>query len=121
MSISLSDARVLWRMLRGEPAASSHAGRLAGFYGPQAGNYDRFRERMLHGRRELVEALAPADGDTLVELGAGTGRNMLFLGDRLQRLERVWLVDLCAPLLDRARARFSGFDRVLPVEADATT
>ncbi|MBC7779027.1 MAG: class I SAM-dependent methyltransferase [Proteobacteria bacterium] len=118
--MSLADARILWQMLRGEPRTGSHAERLAGFYAPQAEHYDRFRERMLHGRRELIEALATAPGETLVELGAGTGRNLEFLGDRLAHLDQVYLVDLCAPLLARARARFRDNPRVHAVEADAT-
>jgi len=120
MAIGAADARVLWRLLRGQPGGGSHAERLAGFYGPQAAHYDRFRERMLHGRKALLDALAPTTGSTLVELGAGTGRNMAFLGEHLDRLDQVWLVDLCAPLLDQARARFSASTRVMAVEADAT-
>ncbi len=118
--MSFADARILWRMLRGQPEAATHAARLTAFYAPQAGHYDRFRERMLHGRSELVGALAPADGEALVELGAGTGRNLAFLGQRLAGLRQAWLVDLCPPLLEHARRRFAEQSQVVTVEADAT-
>jgi S-adenosylmethionine-diacylgycerolhomoserine-N-methlytransferase len=116
-----ADARVLLSLLRGQPRGGDHAQRLAAFYGPQAGDYDRFRERLLNGRRELVELLDPAPGTRFVELGGGTGRNLEFLGERRAALETVWLVDLCAPLLEQARRRASNWPNVRVVEADATT
>lgn len=116
----LSEARVLLQLLRGQPRGGSHAQRLEAFYGPQARHYDRSRERLLHGRRELMELLAPPPGTRLAELGGGTGRNLEFLGERLAALETVWLVDLCAPLLNEARRRTAARPNVLLIEADAT-
>jgi len=123
------DIRVLWSMLRGQPRAGSHAERLAAFYGPQASQYDAFRERLLHGRGEMIDGLVSAlaesrgtlDGARVVELGGGTGRNLLFFGERLDLLGRVDLVDLCAPLLEEARQRTAGMDQVHISEADACT
>ena len=123
------DTRVLLSMLRGQPRSGSHAERLAAFYGPQAGQYDAFRERLLHGRAEMVEGLMDAlverrgnlDGAHVVELGGGTGRNLLFFGDRLDALGRVDVVDLCAPLLAEARRRFADRHQVHVSEADACT
>lgn len=116
-----ADARVLLSLLRGQPRGGSHAQRLLAFYGPQAGQYDRFRERLLQGRRALVELLDPAPGTRFAELGGGTGRNLDFLGERRASLETVWLVDLCAPLLEQARRRVAPWPNVRVVEADATT
>jgi S-adenosylmethionine-diacylgycerolhomoserine-N-methlytransferase len=123
------DARVLLSMLRGQPKRGSHAERLAAFYGPQARQYDAFRERLLHGRAEMIDALASAlaagrgtlDGAHVVELGGGTGRNLLFFGARLDRLGQVDLVDLCGPLLAEARLRFADRPSVHVTEADACT
>lgn len=115
-----SDARVLWQLLRGAPRGGSHAARLESFYAPQAHRYDDFRERLLHGRADLLDRLAPAAGSSVVELGGGTGRNLLFLGDRLHELESAYVVDLCPALLAVARRRFEGVDGVAVVEADAT-
>jgi S-adenosylmethionine-diacylgycerolhomoserine-N-methlytransferase len=117
--MSLGDAQVLLRLLRGQPRRGTLAERLEAFYAPQAAHYDAFRERLLRGRAELMERLAPAPGEVLVELGAGTGRNLDFLGARLAALGRVDLVDLCPALLEQARRRTRGLPNVRVVEADA--
>ncbi len=118
-----ADARVLWRMARGQPRAGSHAERLQGFYAPQAGRYDAFRARLLHGREALIADLGIPAGARVVELGCGTGANLATL-DRarpLAELASVHLVDLCPALLEQARRRAAGHDNVEVVEADATT
>jgi S-adenosylmethionine-diacylgycerolhomoserine-N-methlytransferase len=123
------DARVLAAMLRGQRRGGSHAERLAAFYGPQASQYDAFRERLLQGRGEMVDTLMQTiiesrgslEGASVVELGGGTGRNLLFFGERLSSLGRVELVDLCAPLLEEARRRCAGMANVHITEADACT
>jgi S-adenosylmethionine-diacylgycerolhomoserine-N-methlytransferase len=116
------DLTVIRQLLRGEPRHGEHKERLERFYAPQADAYDRFRERLLHGRRELIDALPAKPGDHVVELGGGTGRNLEFFGERLHGFASVTLVDLCPALLERARARCAakGWDRVTCVEADAT-
>ena len=91
--------------MRGLPRRSSHAEALAGFYGPQADHYDDFRERLLQGREELIQALPAGPGDRVVELGGGTGRNLEFFGPRLNAFASVEVVDLCRPLLDVAARR----------------
>lgn len=116
-----TDARVLLQLLRGQPGGGSHADRLQAFYGPQADRYDAFRERLLHGRRELIDRLDPPAGGTVVELGGGTGRNLLFFGPRLAAFGQVILVDLCPALLEQARARTRDMARVQVIEADAVT
>lgn len=115
------DAQVLMRLLRGQPRRGNLAERLQAFYSPQAEHYDAFRERLLHGRAELIERLSPGPGDSLVELGAGTGRNLGFLGERLGSLARVELVDLCPALLEQARKRTAGLPNVRVIEGDAET
>lgn len=118
-----ADARILWRLLRGQPRRGSHAQRLEGFYAPQAGRYDAFRARLLHGRGELLGALAPRAGERVVELGGGTGANLLTLHQicALETLASVQLVDLCPSLLEVARTRAAGHAVVDVIEADATT
>jgi S-adenosylmethionine-diacylgycerolhomoserine-N-methlytransferase len=118
--VVLRDAQVLLRLLRGQPRrGGTLAERLEAFYGPQAEHYDAFRERLLHGRSELMGRLDPRPGANVVELGAGTGRNLDFLGERLPVLGSVELVDLCPALLNRARQRTRGLPNVRVVEADA--
>lgn len=118
----MSDLPVLWRMLRGMPRAGDHAARLEGFYAGQAEAYDGFRERLLHGRDEAVAALDLRPGQVLVELGAGTGRNLERAGAAVPGLAAVHLVDLCPSLLAVARRRIAGrgWDNVEAVAADAT-
>jgi S-adenosylmethionine-diacylgycerolhomoserine-N-methlytransferase len=118
--VNASDARVLWALLRGQSRRGSHAERLQAFYAPQASRYDYFRERLLHGRRELIADLAPTPGARVVELGAGTGRNLDFFGDRLATFGHVDLVDLCPALLAQARTRTAAMRNVAVVEADVT-
>jgi S-adenosylmethionine-diacylgycerolhomoserine-N-methlytransferase len=111
------DLAILWRFACGLRGGADHAARLEAFYGPQAERYDAFRERLLHGRAELLARLAPPPGARLVELGAGTGRNIEFLGERRHTLD-ITLVDLCPSLVAVARRRAGPNVRV--VEADAT-
>lgn len=119
--MNLADARTLWHLARGMPRAADHRRRLAAFYGPQADAYDGFRERLLPGRTELLEWLAPKPGERVVELGAGTGRNPFFLGSRVRELGELTLIDLCAPLLEKARQRWEAAANVRVIEADACT
>jgi len=116
----VADLRILGRLLRGAARTGSEIERLTDFYAAQADDYDRFRDRLLHGRAELIRFLEPAAGSRLVELGAGTGRNLDFLAARLRAIGSVTLVDLCPPLLEIARRRCAGWPNVRIVEADAT-
>ena len=117
----LSDLGILFHMLRGMPASGSTAERLQAFYGPQAEAYDDFRERLLHGRRELITELQLPAQARIVELGAGTGRNMIFFGERLDTIASLELVDLCPALLAEAEKKAEGKPQVHTVCADATT
>ncbi|MBB5209688.1 class I SAM-dependent methyltransferase [Chiayiivirga flava] len=114
-----ADAGVLARLLRGMPDGDLGA-RLATFYGPQAEHYDRFRDRLLHGRAELIGALDLPRGARVVELGGGTGRNLEFFPRERREDLRFELVDLCAPLLEIARRRTRGWPHVRIIEGDAT-
>ncbi len=119
----LADVGVLWQLLRGSRGGGSHSEKLERFYSGQAEAYDRFRERLLHGRGECLAALPLNPGGRLVELGGGTGRNLEFLDARLPTLASATIVDLCPSLLTQARARCArqGWTNVECIEADATT
>jgi S-adenosylmethionine-diacylgycerolhomoserine-N-methlytransferase len=58
-----------------------------------------------------------------IDLGGGTGANLVFAGKRLSQLARVQVVDLCPPLLAIAdhRIRQNGWNNVSTIFADATT
>lgn len=115
-----ADFTVLRAMTRGMPAGDSAADRLSAFYAPQAEHYDRFRERLLHGRRALIDSIVLPDAAHVVDLGGGTGRNLEHFGTRAGGIARYEVVDLCAPLLERARARSARFPQLRAIEADAT-
>jgi len=115
------DIAVLARLARGMPRRRSHAESLGAFYGVQSAHYDRFRERLLRGRADLIADIELPPHAYVVELGGGTGRNIEFFGDRIARIARYDVVDLCAPLLLRARERARVIPPLHAVEADATT
>jgi S-adenosylmethionine-diacylgycerolhomoserine-N-methlytransferase len=116
----IADSRVLWQMLRGQSRVGTAAERLQAFYAPQASRYDAFRARLLHGRSELIDRLATPPNGLVVELGGGTGSNIDRFGQRMQRLRRYTLVDLCPALLQQARTRARVHRNVELVEGDVT-
>ena len=117
----LGDLRILWRLVRGMPDTGSSADKMEAFYSGQAANYDRFRDRLLHGRKELIAQLALPEKARIVELGCGTGRNLEFFGERISQLAHVDLVDLSPSLLNQAKLRWEKNPQVNIIEADACT
>jgi S-adenosylmethionine-diacylgycerolhomoserine-N-methlytransferase len=97
------------------------AERLEIFYRHQAQGFDDFRRRLLHGREELMHNLDLPEGGRLLDMGGGTGSNLEYLGERLQKLHSAILVDLCRPLLQVAqeRIRRNGWTNVRTEYADA--
>ena len=113
------DLPVLWRLLRGKPRRATAADSLDAFYGPQAEAYDRFRERLLGGRRELMEMLPLTTTSRVLDVGGGTGGHWSYVPEKLDQLASLELVDLCEPLLAVARQRFAGRHNVRVTRADA--
>lgn len=76
------------------------------FYGRWAELYDYLATLpvVTSWRRRAVEVLAPRPGDTVVEMGCGTGANFPYLRERVGPDGRVVGVDLTRPLLARAPA-----------------
>jgi S-adenosylmethionine-diacylgycerolhomoserine-N-methlytransferase len=116
-----ADAGVLLSLLRGMPRNTTHEQRLQAFYAPQAAHYDAFRERLLQGRRELLQSLELPRNARVVELGGGTGRNLDFFTEaQWQRIAQLYLVDLCPALIERAQTRCAERPQLSVVQADAT-
>ena len=71
-------------------------------------------------RRRAVEALQLGPGDTVVDLGCGTGLNLGLLAPAVGPAGRVIGVDLTDAMLDRARRRVArqGWNNVQLIEAD---
>jgi S-adenosylmethionine-diacylgycerolhomoserine-N-methlytransferase len=117
-----SDLAILYHLALRPVRGSDHAQRMEDFYRGQAPHYDRFRERLLHGRCELFRALPVPEGGVWVDLGGGTGASLEWLDQRIHRLRKVYVVDLSASLLEvaRQRAQARGWSNVEAVRADAT-
>ena len=117
-----SDLRVLYNLAFTRVKGDNHAERLEAFYRQQAGAYDAFRKRLLHGREEMMTGLEVRPGDRMLDMGGGTGSNVEALGERLQLLQSLHIVDLCPSLLRTAGERIQkhGWTNVFTVQADAT-
>lgn len=127
LSSLASDARVIYNLALKPVSGDTHKKRLESFYGHQAGDYDAFRKRLLQGREELmtdVAAQSQGKGGIWVDMGGGTGANLEMMGDEaVMSFAKVYVVDLCGPLLEVARKRCEerGWHNVEVVEGDATT
>jgi ubiquinone/menaquinone biosynthesis C-methylase UbiE len=84
-------------------------------YGKRAGRYDSvvnvfslfrpFGFDIPAWRREAIERLDLRPGDTVVDIGCGTGLNFPFLHQRVGPAGRIIGVDLSPSMLEQARAR----------------
>lgn len=117
-----SDMKVLYHMLLKPVRGDNHAERMESFYGGQAGAYDDFRRRLLKGREELYQSIETPEDGIWVDMGGGTGSNIENLADNIDRLKKVYVVDLSESLLKVASDRFAerGWDNAESVAADAT-
>lgn len=97
-------------------------------YTKRAGNYDwsanlyyllGFREA--HYRKRAVSSLGLRSGDTVVEIGCGTGLNFRYLQDAVGERGRIVGVDLTDAMLEQAeeRVRRNGWNNVELVHTDA--
>jgi S-adenosylmethionine-diacylgycerolhomoserine-N-methlytransferase len=104
---------------------SSHQCRLESFYGVQAESYDEVRTRLLPGRCALVAECASmlGAGTTWIDVGCGTASNLDCVPEFTRSCERIVLLDLCAPLLNKAkeRVRHLALHTAEVTLADATT
>ncbi|PWE54500.1 SAM-dependent methyltransferase [Metarhizobium album] len=85
----------------------SHAARMDRMYRYQRHIYDLTRKYYLFGRDRTIAGLEVPDGGSLLEIGCGTGRNLL-LAHRLYPHARLYGLDISAEMLSSARKAFSG-------------
>ena len=94
------------------------------FYGRCARLYDRFASApgIQSWREQAVRTLELSAGDTVVEMGCGTGANFPFLREQVGPSGRVVGVDLVPAMLGQARQRIDreGWENVHVVRGDAT-
>jgi demethylmenaquinone methyltransferase/2-methoxy-6-polyprenyl-1,4-benzoquinol methylase len=72
-------------------------------------------------RRHAIDALRARPGDTVLDIGCGTGRNLPILAQRVGEGGRVIGLDVSSGALDRARQRTRDLPQVELVQADALT
>ncbi|WP_226005727.1 class I SAM-dependent methyltransferase [Natrinema salinisoli] len=93
------------------------------FYGRWARLYDLIARRT-PGIARLRERAAAAcrlePGDTVVEMGCGTGANLPYLRERVGPEGTVIGIDFTGPVLERARAATAAYDNVHVLRGDAT-
>lgn len=98
--------------------------RVREFYGQWASLYDRLATApgVRSWRRRAATALELSPGDTVVEMGCGTGANVPFLREQVGSAGRIVGLDVTRPLLDRAnrRAAAQGWPNAHFCAGDAT-
>ncbi|MEM1376415.1 MAG: class I SAM-dependent methyltransferase [Pseudomonadota bacterium] len=102
--------------------SDNHAQLMDGVYRTQRHFYDLTRKYYLLGRDKALESMAPAPGQSLLEIGCGTGRN-LALAAKLFPHARLFGFDISEEMLTTARQKMRKHgieDRVTLVQADAT-
>ncbi len=94
------------------------------FYGRCAQVYDLVATApgVRSWRERAAESLALSPGDTVVEMGCGTGANFPHLRERVGAGGQVVGVDLVGAMLEQAQGRIdrAGWENVHAVRADAT-
>ncbi|MFP9191733.1 class I SAM-dependent methyltransferase [Natronosalvus vescus] len=94
------------------------------FYGRWASLYDLLARRtpgIVSLRRRAAMACRLEPGDTVVEMGCGTGANLPFLREQVGPEGSVIGIDFTAPVLERAHRLTEGHENVHVVRGDATT
>ncbi len=93
-----------------------------GIYQYQRYIYDATRKYYLLGRDRLLDELQPDDGSTVLEIGCGTGRNLIHAARRYPNARFVGF-DISRAMLETARTsivRAGLSDRIDVYQADAT-
>lgn len=93
--------------------------RFAPFYDALSGEWPVYRAGRLRG----INALQPAPGDQILDVGCGTGLNFALLQDRIGKTGRIVGIDSSEAMLRQAhrRVRARGWTNVVLIQADAQT
>jgi S-adenosylmethionine-diacylgycerolhomoserine-N-methlytransferase len=86
------------------PSLETHAGLMDRIYRPQRHIYDLTRKYYLLGRDRLIRELALRPGARLIEVGCGTGRNLIAIARRYPQA-RLFGLDASEAMLEIARAK----------------
>jgi S-adenosylmethionine-diacylgycerolhomoserine-N-methlytransferase len=96
--------------------SADHAALMDRVYRHQTRLYDATRKYFLFGRDELVQDLDPGEGGTVLEIGCGTGRNLLTAARRYPAA-RFHGIDISHIMLGQARKKTG--KRIALAQADA--
>lgn len=103
-------------------SGGDHRAHMDGIYRYQRYIYDATRKYYLLGRDRLLDELQPPAGGTILEIGCGTGRNLILAARRYPQA-RLYGFDISSEMLKTARASIAraGYaDRITVAEGDAT-
>lgn len=103
-------------------ALPANASLMDGIYRHQRHIYDLTRRHYLLGRNDLIAALQPPSGCTVLEIGCGTARNLILTAERYPDA-RLFGVDISSEMLKSADAMVAKCgitDRVSLAQGDAT-
>lgn len=102
--------------------SASHSGLMDRVYRHQRHIYDLTRKYYLLGRDRMISELDPPASGTVLELGCGTGRNLILAARRFPNAHFYGL-DISAEMLATARASIAKAglsDRITVAQADGT-
>lgn len=88
----------------------SHAALMDGVYRWQRHVYDLTRKYYLLGRDRMIEGLVAPAGGSVLELGCGTGRNIVLAAERFPQA-RFFGLDISSEMLSTARVKLGQHDR----------
>jgi len=101
---------------------NSHAEHMDGIYRYQRYIYDLTRKFYLLGRDRMIAGLAVPDGGTVLEVGCGTGRNLIQAARRYPNV-RFFGFDISKMMLETAEANIAKAglsDRITLAQGDAS-
>ena len=78
---------------------------MSGYYAWQSRIYDVTRWAFLFGREAILDKLQLKAGETVVEIGCGTGHNLQGIVKRIGEHGEVFAVDCAQPMLERCADR----------------
>jgi S-adenosylmethionine-diacylgycerolhomoserine-N-methlytransferase len=105
-----------------EGSGADHAGHMDAIYRSQRHIYDLTRKYYLLGRDQLIRELTPPAGGSVLEIGCGTGRNLISAA-RAWPEARYFGIDISEAMLETARAKVAAAglsDRITLAQGDAT-
>jgi len=100
---------------------SAHAVKMDRMYRTQRHIYDLTRKFYLLGRDQVIAGLRPNPGQTVLELGCGTGRNLVLVATSFPEA-RLYGLDISQEMLTQTRKTFGNKGIPLPtlIAGDAT-